>query len=445
MSSDPLGGPIVLLILLCAAYAWASWADKALRELNSTTLERKAEEGDARAERLLPLAGNHRRQTAALQAAMTTCMLLSGAILALSPSAHLTAALRGLGVDLNGWATEITTLVLALALTVILMAACSAVPRRLAARDPERAALRALGPLRTLELALRPATALSAGLGRLLAHLFGLKGNEGEEVTEEDIRQMVDKSSESGEIEENEKELIENIFRFNNRTAEDVMTHRKDVAALWIDDDHDTVVKTILDTGYSRFPVYNKDMDDIVGTLNTRDYLLNSHREHPLALRALLREAYFVPETVQADALFRDMQKRKVHMAIVVDEYGGISGVVTMEDLLEEIVGNIYDEFDKQTESEIVKLEDNLWRVSGSAPLEDVAKELDIHLPPQEDYDTLGGLVFNELTAIPEDGSHPEVEAEGLRIRVELLQDHRVESALVSKLVPEEAPDEEKN
>ncbi len=445
MSSDPLGGPIVLLVLLCAAHAWAAWTDSALHELNAATLTREADEGSEPAGRLLPLAENHRRQSWTLQTVMTLCMLLGGAILGLSPSARLASALRGAGLELNGWTTELTTFVLALLLSVLLMSVCSAVPRRLAARAPEKAALRALAPLRVLDIALRPVTALSAGCSRLLARILGLKGTEGEEVTEEDIRLMVDKSSESGEIEENEKELIENIFRFNNRTAEDVMTHRKDVAALWIGADHDTVVKTILDTGYSRFPVYNEDMDDIVGTVNTRDYLLNSHREHPLALRELLREAYFVPETVQADALFRDMQKRKVHMAIVVDEYGGISGVVTMEDLLEEIVGNIYDEFDKQTENEIEQLDENLWRISGSAPLEDVAKELDIYLPTQEDYDTLGGLVFNELTAIPEDGSHPEVEADGLHIRVESLQDHRVESALVSKITPAASSEEDKN
>ena len=166
-----------------------------------------------------------------------------------------------------------------------------------------------------------------------------------------------------------------------------------------------------------------------MGILSTRQYLLNFHVERPQELRALLRPAYFVPETVRADVLFRDMQSKKIHMAVVVDEYGGTSGLVTLEDLLEELVGNIYDEFDPQAEQEIIQLEENQWRVSGSADLEELAEAMDFQLPEDEDrdYDTLGGLVFAQLAVIPEDGSRPVVEALGLRIRVEELCDRRVE------------------
>jgi len=154
-------------------------------------------------------------------------------------------------------------------------------------------------------------------------------------------------------------------------------------------------------------------------------------------LREMIREAYFVPSTVQADQLFRNMQMKKIHMAIVVDEYGGMSGIVTMEDLLEEIVGNIYDEFDPQAEAEFVRVSDDTWRISGQAALEDVADALGVELPLDEDYDTLGGLIFSQFTLIPEDGSHPEVDCHGLHIVVEKIEDHRVEKALVTKL-PEE-------
>ena len=165
------------------------------------------------------------------------------------------------------------------------------------------------------------------------------------------------------------------------------------------------------------------------------DALKSKDAEH---LRALLREAYFVPETVQADQLFRNMQVKKIHMAIVVDEYGGMSGIVTMEDLLEEIVGNIYDEFDKQTEAEIVRAGDNTWRISGSTPLKDVNDALDLSLPEDEDYDTLGGLIFSQFTTIPQDGSTPDLDCFGLHIHVEKLEDHRVETALVTKLATED-------
>ena len=169
-----------------------------------------------------------------------------------------------------------------------------------------------------------------------------------------------------------------------------------------------------------------------------------SDRMDAQTVKELLREAYFVPETVQADVLFRDMQQKKMHMAIVVDEYGGMSGIVTMEDLLEEIVGNIYDETDPQDDADIVKLSENLWRVNGGVSLEELSEALDVELPTEEDYDTLGGLIFDQFTTIPQDGSHPEVDAAGLHIRVEVLSDHRVESALVSKQAVEKENEEKK-
>ena len=170
------------------------------------------------------------------------------------------------------------------------------------------------------------------------------------------------------------------------------MIHRTDMVTLSLDDDEETILSAIRESGLSRFPVYQGNVDDIVGILSTRQYLLNFHVERPQELRALLRPAYFVPETVRADVLFRDMQSKKIHMAVVVDEYGGTSGLVTLEDLLEELVGNIYDEFDPQAEQEIIQLEENLWRVSGSADLEELAEAMDFQLPEDEDrdYDTPG-------------------------------------------------------
>ena len=257
----------------------------------------------------------------------------------------------------------------------------------------------------------------------------------GEEVSEDEIMAMVEEGEESGAIQSNEKELIENIFEFNNITAEDVMIHRSDMVTLALDEEEDVILDTIRQSGLSRFPVYQNDVDDIVGILSTREYLLNFHLPDPKPIRELLRTAYFVPESVPADVLFRDMQGKKTHMALVVDEYGGTSGLVTLEDLLEELVGNIYDEFDPQEEQDIIRLEDNKWRVSGSADLEELAEALDLDLSDEDlDYDTLGGLVFSQLSVIPDDGSQPIVEALGLRIQVEKLCDRRVEWALVEKL-----------
>ena len=256
-----------------------------------------------------------------------------------------------------------------------------------------------------------------------------------DEVSEDEIMAMVEEGEESGAIQSNEKELIENIFEFNNITAEDVMIHRTDMVTLALDEEEDVILDTIRQSGLSRFPVYQNDVDDIVGILSTREYLLNFHLPDPKPIRELLRTAYFVPESVPADVLFRDMQGKKTHMALVVDEYGGTSGLVTLEDLLEELVGNIYDEFDPQEEQDIIRLEDNKWRVSGSADLEELAEALNLDLSDEDlDYDTLGGLVFSQLSVIPDDGSRPIVEALGLHIQVEELCDRRVEWALVEKL-----------
>jgi len=265
-----------------------------------------------------------------------------------------------------------------------------------------------------------------------------------DQVSEDNIMAMVEEGEESGAIQSNEKEFIENVFQFDNTTARDVMVHRTDMVTLPADAEEGEIIEAIRQSGLSRFPVYGEDADDIVGILSTRDYLLNFHQPVPRPLKELLRPAYFVPETVAADVLFRDMQGKKTHMALVVDEYGGTSGLVTLEDLLEELVGNIYDEFDPQEEQEIIRLDEKRWRVSGSADLEELAKAMGFELPEDEemDYDTLGGLVFSQLSVIPEDGSRPVVEALGLHIQVEELCDRRVEWALVEKLSPE--PEQEK-
>ncbi|MEG1720894.1 MAG: hemolysin family protein [Pseudoflavonifractor sp.] len=292
-----------------------------------------------------------------------------------------------------------------------------------------------LSPVAARCLAAVPVVLALYGVFTGLAVLYRrLLARNQQPVSEEEIRMLVDMGEEKGSIQSGEKELIENIFEFNNMNAEDVMIHRTDVSMLWADDTDDEIVRTIEETGLSRYPVYEEDADDIIGILNSRDYFLNARHPDPKPLRQLLRPAYFVPESVRTDVLFRDMQAKKIHLAIVVDEYGGTSGIITMEDLLEEIVGNIYDEFDPLAEQEIIDLGDGNWRIAGSADLDEVAEALGLDLDQgEEEYDTLGGLVFAQLSVIPEDGSHPEVDACGLHIKVEQLADRRVEWALVRR------------
>ena len=204
------------------------------------------------------------------------------------------------------------------------------------------------------------------------------------------------------------------------------------------------ILERIEQTGLSRFPVCNEDADDIVGILNARDYLINAQKSQPKPLEELLRPAYFVPESVQTDVLFRNMQSTNTHMAIVVDEYGGTSGLVTMEDLLEQIVGNIYDEFDPKDETEILPLGENRWRIAGSADIESISEALNIDLPEDDEYDTLGGMILDSLNAVPEDGSTPVMDIAGLHIEVQEIKDRRIEWAIVSKIDLPEPEDEKK-
>ena len=258
----------------------------------------------------------------------------------------------------------------------------------------------------------------------------------GEEVSEDEIMAMVEEGEESGAIERNEKELIENVFEFNNTTAEDVMIHRTDMVTLSLDDDEETILSAIRESGLSRFPVYGSDLNDILGILNARDLLLDMASSRHRTVRELMRPAYLVPETLSADDLFRDMQHKKVHLAVVIDEYGELAGVVSLEDLLEEIVGNIYDEFDPAEPPELEHLEDGVWRCSGGLSVDTLAEELGFNPPEDADYDTVGGMVLSCLRTIPEDGSRPHVEAGGLDLQVEQVADHRIQWVLVHRSQP---------
>ena len=222
------------------------------------------------------------------------------------------------------------------------------------------------------------------------------------------------------------------------------MIHRTAVTFIDVASTHEEILHIIEESGYSRFPVYEDNVDNVIGVLRAREYLLETKKNPDADIRSLVKPAKFVHESVRADVLFKDMQKTHVHMSIVVDEFGGTSGIITLEDLLEEIVGNIYDEYDEQNKPDVTKLEDNLWRIAGTTQLDDICEALDIDIDYEtEEYKTLGGMVFSEIPSIPDDGTLPEVEVKGLKIKVEKIVDLRVESALVSKLVVDDEDEDE--
>ena len=437
---DPLLGQSIVieivLVLLCAFFALAG---ASVEEASESRLIKEVEEGDRKssrkADRMLKIV----EEPEAFLLSMHAAQLLAGLFAARFAISSFSPLLDGFMDQL--WADVIVLLCVAFVLLWLTVY----VPRSYAARRPQKAAA-FFGPARMVFLLLRPVTALFRTLTNLVLRMMGVRPTDPvEEGSEDEIMRMGEEGEETGAIEAAEKELIENVFEFNNMTAEDIMIHRTDMEVVWQEDTHEEILTTIRESGLSRFPVCGEDIDDIVGILNTREYLLNAQLAEPKPLTELLRKAYFVPESVRADLLFREMQTQKVHMAIVVDEYGGTSGLLTMEDLLEQLVGDIYDEFDEVEEQEISQLDESTWRISGSAALDTVYEALDLPFDEEdEDCDTLGGLVFSKLSVIPQDGSRPEIEVPGMRIQVEEIVDHRVEWAKVTRLeLPTEEAEEE--
>ena len=253
---------------------------------------------------------------------------------------------------------------------------------------------------------------------------------------------MVDLGQARGTIERDEGEWIDNVFEFGESMARDLMTHAGDVTAFPVTAEDGEILQAIRRTGLSRYPVYDGDLNHVLGILNARVFLLDRAGDHPRPLRELLQSACFVPDTLNAAALLRDMQSRKVHIAVVIDEYGDTAGIITMEDLLEEIVGSIYDEFDPAEPAEIEAVGPGVWKVSGGADIEEVAETLGVDLPEDREFDTLGGLVFSQLHTIPRGGPVPDVEACGLHVHVDQVDGFRIVSATVRRCDPQEPPDE---
>jgi putative hemolysin len=255
--------------------------------------------------------------------------------------------------------------------------------------------------------------------------LFGIDpAAEEEMVTEEEIRMLVDVGEEKGAIDENEREMINNIFEFDNKEVCDIMTHRTEIVGIPITASIKEIMDIVKEAKFTRYPVYEENIDDIIGILNIKDFIQLTEDRNDFCLKNIIRQPYFVPSSKKADELFRELQSTKTHMAVVIDEYGGTAGIVTIEDLLEEIVGNIFDEYDEE-EKEFEKLDENTFIISGVTSLDRVTEVLDVDLPV-DDYDTLSGFIIGQLGRIPEEGETPEVEFEEIVFKVEKVEEKRI-------------------
>ena len=444
-----LAQQILLQVILIAINAFFAATEIAVVSLNTTKLKKMAEDGDRYAPRLLKMAENPTSFLSTIQIGITLAGFLGSAFAADNLAVYIRPLFENMGLP-SGVAGTISIIVITLIISFFTLIFGELVPKRIAQQKSFAVAKFSSGVITATAKIMRPAVWLLTASTNLVLRICRMNdGKEEESVTEDDIKLMVDAGGESGSIEEDEKEWIQNVFEFNDISVTEIMTREPDVVSFQIDTPSTEILDTIKDSGLSRFPVYGEDKNDILGILNARDFLINLNSGEHKSIKELLRPAYLVPDSIHADKLFSDMQEKKTHIAIVVDEYGQSVGIITLEDLLEEIVGNIYDEFDPQEEAEITKIGDGVWKVSGSLLLSDFSDETGIEIEENEDYDTIGGMVLSTLSQIPEDGTELDVTVNGLRIHVTKIEDRRIEEAIVEKAdenddseKPEEAKEE---
>ncbi len=434
--NDPLIWQLLLQLFLILLNAFFACSEIAIISINDTKLRRLADSGHKSALALAKLTKQPARFLATIQVGITLAGFLGSAFAADNFSDRLTDAIIAGGSKMDPATLDTIMLIaITLVLSYFTLVLGELVPKRIAMKKPEPIAL-AVG--RVIYFVSKVATPLvwllTASTNGLLRLLRINPHAEDNQVTEEEIRIMVDIGEEKGAIAPEEGEMIDNVLELSEKTAVELMTPRTDLEVLWLEDSPEQWEELIFSTNHSRYPVCGEDMDEIVGFLHVRDYFRNMRSDQPKGLKELLRAAYLVPETVTADVLLREMKLNKTHMAVVVDEYGGTSGVITMENLLEEIVGQIEDEHDDEG-PDIVETGEGHWRARGYIDLGSLSEATGLELP-EGDYDTLGGLIFSRLSCIPCDGSHPEMDIAGLHIRVEELTDHRVEWAEITKIPP---------
>ena len=438
-------GSLLLLQLLFLGFlillnAFFASSEVALISLKPATVRRLGTEGGRRGRRLADLVGNSGRFLATVQVGVTFAGFMASAFAADTFSEPVTGWLYGLGFQFLS--KKILGGVIMVAITILLsyisLVFGELVPKQqLGLRYAEAVALNVAGPIDFIARVTAPFVWFLNASVNFVLRLFGVTPGNSQEVTEEEIRMMVDIGEENGAIESDEKRMIENVFEFNNTTAAEVMTHRTEMVALDIEAPPEEVEKVLMSCGFSRVPVYREDIDEIIGFLHFREYLSAKVQGNSAPdIRKLLKPVYLAPETMRANILFRNMQSKKFGMAIILDEFGGTSGLVTIEDLLEEIVGSLYDEYD-EADIEIEQLGEGEWRIDGSMRLDEISRRLDLALP-EEEYDTIGGLVFGMLNEVPTVGATVELPVSGISIRVESVEERRVDKVILQYTPPQE-------
>ena len=429
---------ILVQIILIALNAFFAASEIAVISLNEVKLRRQVEEGDKKAQKLLSMMADSTKFLSTIQVGITLAGFLGSAFAADSFSDLLVNWL----VDtckitfLSRAALDtVAVIFITIVLSFFTLVLGELVPKRVAMRNPEGLARRVCGVIGGLSKTMSPVVWFLSVSTNGVLRLFGINPNEAsEDVSEEDILDLVDAVEEQGEIDNDTKEMIENVFEFDNTAVSEIMTRRADMTVLYISDTREEILRTLSESRLSRFPVCSENTDDVKGILLAREYLFAMQENPERKITEIMQPVKFVPDTLPANRLFRDMRENQIHMAIVVDEYGQTAGLVTMEDLLEEIVGNIYDETDEPEIPEITELGENRWNIIGTTLIGDVEEAVGMTLRGEEDtYDTFGGFIIANLAYIPQDGETPEFAFQNLTVKVLKIEEKRIVMAEVTR------------
>ena len=422
---------ILLLVVLIFVNAFFAASEIAIISLNDNKIRKMAEEGHKKAKQVLKLTEDSSNFLATIQIGVTLAGFLTSATAAQSLAEPLANWFLGLVPAMAAYSSAVHTVsvvLITLIMSYFSLVFGELVPKRVAMQKAESLSFHAIGVLRAVAFVTRPFVKFLSVSTNLVVRLFGMDPHADEEnVTEEEIRMMVDVGGEKGVIEDAQKTMIDNIFEFDDLTAEDIMTPRTDVESVEVSEELGEALRAGVDGGYSRLPVYEEDIDNIIGVLYVKDLLPYVGQEIPkdITIRHIVRDTYFVPGTKKCGDLLSEMTEKHIQMSIVVDEYGGFAGIVTMEDLLESIVGNIQDEYDHE-EEEVTKIGENEFDVDGSLNIDELNEQLGVELPEGE-YDTVAGYIMDVLGRIPEEDEHPAVTFENVALTVMKMDERRIE------------------
>ena len=420
-------GRISLLVVLILVNAFFAAAEIAFISLNDAKIDFLVKEGNKKAKKIKKMLENPSKFLSTIQIGITLAGFLSSAFASETFASNLAPKLYEIfpAIGLTAW-NNISIIIITIILSYFTLIFGELVPKRLAMKYYEKIAFGSIGVISFISIVAAPFVRFLTFSTNIVSKIFGISENEEETVTEEEIRMMVDVGEEKGTIDKEESEMINNVFEFDDKVVSEIMIPRNDIYAL----DEDMTISGVLekittdkDFRYSRIPVYKENIDEIRGIVYIKDILMES-KDKRIKIKNLKKKAYFIPETKPINELFEELRKNRKQIAIVVDEYGGTAGLVTMEDILEEIVGEIYDEYDS-VEVPYKQIDENTFIFNGGVSIDEVQKVLDIKIPEGE-YDTISGYLINELGRIPEEHENVEVDTKDVLYTIEKVKERRI-------------------